>query len=77
MLRTDVVQALFTPVRSSSQRKGVKEFMNDQVTDLSKRRTEAGRTRLAWCLLAIWLVASGVLFAHMKNNPVGVCVTRN
>ncbi|WP_019918474.1 hypothetical protein [Methyloversatilis discipulorum] len=52
--------------------------MNDQGPEHSKRRTEAGRTRLAWCLLACWLVASsGVLLAHMKNNPVGVCLTRN
>ena len=56
----------------------VKWGMNDQGTEHFERRTEAGRTWLAWCLLATWLFASGgVLFAHMKNNPVGVCVTRN
>lgn len=52
--------------------------MNDRGPEQSKRRTQAARTRLAWCLLASWLVASGgVLFAHMKNNPVDVCVTRD
>ncbi|MBC7206871.1 MAG: hypothetical protein H5U27_10175 [Methyloversatilis sp.] len=52
--------------------------MNDRGPDHSKRRTETCRTTLAWCLLASWLVASGgVLLAHMKNNPVGVCVTRD
>lgn len=52
--------------------------MNDRGPDHSKRRTGTGRTTLALCLLASWLVASGgVLLAHMKNNPVDVCVTRN
>lgn len=56
----------------------VKQVMNDRGPDHSKRRTGTGRTTLAWCLLASWLVASGgVLLAHMKNNPVDVCVTRN
>lgn len=56
----------------------VKHVMNDRGPDHSKRRTGTGRTALAWCLLASWLVASGgVLLAHMKNNPVGVCVTRD
>lgn len=75
---TDVVQPLFTPVRSSKSWRGRKKVMNDRCPDHSKRRIERGRTTLAWCLLATWLVASGgVLFEHMKNNPAGVCVTRN
>jgi hypothetical protein len=52
--------------------------MNDRGTVHSERRTGTGRTALAWCLLASWLVASaGVLLAHMKNNPVAVCVSRD
>lgn len=43
---------------------------------LSPPAAVPSRDRFAWCLLAVWMLASAaVLYQHMVDNPPGLCRT--
>lgn len=67
---------IFRLLQGAGPSADIQKMEIDQKPCLSDPAAAPSREIFAWCLLAVWMIASAaVLYQHMDDNPPGLCRT--